>query len=90
MITTTNNDDNGNDNMTWKVVRTGKSTTPLRKAKQHEHRQPSGTEREHLKRKNDSEQDDGGFKAQVNTGIVEVRFMIDPSKRTSFNLCMRL
>jgi hypothetical protein len=46
MITTTNNDDdNDNDNMTWKVVQTGKSTmTPLRKAKQHEHGQPSGIE----------------------------------------------
>jgi hypothetical protein len=90
MITTTNNDDNGNDDMTWMVVRTGKSTTPLRKATQHEHGHTSGSMREHPKRKNGSEQDDGGFKAQVNSGTVEVRFMIDPAKRNSFNLCIRL
>jgi hypothetical protein len=92
MITTTNNDDNGNgnDDMTWKVVRTGKSTRPLRKAKQHEHGQTNGSEREQPKNKNGSEQDDGGFKAQVNSGTVEVRFVIDPAKRNSFNLCIRL
>jgi hypothetical protein len=81
MITITNNDDNGNDDMTWKVVRTGKSTTLLGKAKQHEHVQTSRIERDHPKPKNSSEQDDGGFKAQVNSGTVEVRFMTDPAKR---------
>jgi hypothetical protein len=90
MIETTNNDDNSNRNMTWKVVRTGKSTTPLRNANQNEHGQPSRIEREHPKRKNGSEQDDGGFKAQVNSGTVEVRFMVNPTKHNSFNLCMRL
>jgi hypothetical protein len=70
MIITTNDDDNGNNDMTRKVVRTGKLTTPLRKAKQHEHGQPSGIEREHPKRKHGSEQDDGGFKAQVNIDTV--------------------
>jgi hypothetical protein len=90
MITTTNNDDNGNDDMTWKVVQTGKSITPLRKAKQHEHGQPSRTERDHPKRKNGSAQDDGGFKAQVNSGTVEVRFVVDQIRRNSFNLCMQL
>jgi hypothetical protein len=58
--------------------------TPLRKAKKQEHGQPSA------KRKSGSEQDDGGFKAQVNSGKLEVRFMIYPTKRKSFNLCMRL
>jgi hypothetical protein len=33
MIATTNDDDNGNNDMTWKVVRAGISTTPLCKAK---------------------------------------------------------
>jgi hypothetical protein len=80
MLTTTSDDDNGDNDMTWKVVRTGKSSTPLRKAKQHEHVQPSRIEIEHPKRKNGSEQDDGGFKAQVNSGTVEVRFMIDSTK----------
>jgi hypothetical protein len=88
MITTTNNDDNNNNDMTWKVVQTGKSMTPLRKTKQHEHGQPNGINREHTKRKNGSEQDDGGFKAQVNIGTMELRFMINPAKRNSFNLCM--
>jgi hypothetical protein len=90
MITTTNDDDNGDNNMTWKVVRTGKSSTPLRKAKQHEHGQPDVIERDNPKRKNGSEHDDGGFKVQVNIGTVEVRFIIESTKRNSFNLCMRL
>jgi hypothetical protein len=76
--------------MTWKVVRTGKSTTPLRKAKQYEHGQTSGSEREQPRSKNGSEQDDGGFKDQVNSGTVEVRLMIDQAKRNSFNLCILL
>jgi hypothetical protein len=88
MITTTNNDDNCNNDMTWKVVRTGKSMTQLRKAKQHEHGQPSGIERDHPKRKNGSEQDDVGFKAQVKSGTLEVRFMTDSTKHNSFYLCM--
>jgi hypothetical protein len=90
MIATTNNDDKGNDDMTWKVVRTGKSNTPLRKVKHYEQGQTNGSEREQVKRKNGSEQDDGGFEAQVHSGILEVRFMIDQGKRTSYNLCIRL
>jgi hypothetical protein len=38
---------------------------------------------------NSSENDDGGFKATVTSGTVEVRFMTDPAKRSSFNLCMQ-
>jgi hypothetical protein len=72
------------------VTRTGKSTAPLRKAKQNAHGQPSGNERDQLKRQNGSEQDDGGFKAKVNSGTLEVRFMIEPSKCNTFNQCMRL
>jgi hypothetical protein len=90
MITTTNNDDKVNDYTTWKVFRTGKSRTPLRKAKHYEQGQKNGSDREQPKNKNGSEQDDGGFKAQVNSGTVEVRFEIDQAKRNSFNLCIRL
>jgi hypothetical protein len=90
MITTTNNDDKGNDDMTWKVVRTGKSMTPLRKAKQYEHGQTSGSEREQPKSKNGSEQDGRGFEAQFNRGTVEVHFMIDQAKSNYFNLCILL
>jgi hypothetical protein len=90
MTTTTNNDDKDNDDMTWKVVQTRKSTTPLRKAKHYEQGQTNGSEREQPKNKNGSEQDDGGFKAQVNSGTVEVRFMIEKVKRNYFNLCIRL
>jgi hypothetical protein len=36
--------------------------------------------REQYKSNNGSEKDDGGFKAQVNIGTVEVRFMIDQSQ----------
>jgi hypothetical protein len=39
--------------------------------------------------KNSSENDDDGFKATVTSGTVEVRFMTDPAKKKSFNLCMR-
>jgi hypothetical protein len=90
MTTPTNNEDKGDDDMTWKIVRTGKSTTPLRKAKHYEQGQTNGSERKKSKSKNGSEQDDGGFKAKVNSGTVEVRFMIDQAKRNSFNLCIRL
>jgi hypothetical protein len=89
MITTTKNSDNSNTDMTWKVVQTGKSTTPLRKANQHRYGKPSGIEREQPMCKNGSEQDDGGCKAQGNSRTLEVRFMIDPTKRDSFNLCMQ-
>jgi hypothetical protein len=90
MIPTTNNDDKGNDDMTWKVVWTGKSNTPLRKAKHYEQGQTNGSEREQVKCKNGSEQDDGGFNAQVHSGTVELHFMIYQGKRTYFNLCIRL
>jgi hypothetical protein len=68
MIATTNNDDKGNDDMTCKVVRTGKLNTLLRKAKHYEQGQTNITDREKVKRKNVSEQDDGGFKAQIHSG----------------------
>jgi hypothetical protein len=44
--------------------------------------------RKHPKRKNGNEQNDWGFKSQVNSGTVEVRFVINLTKRNSFNLCM--
>jgi hypothetical protein len=43
-----------------------------------------------LSRKNSSENDHGGFKGTLTSGTVEVMFMTDPAKRSSFNLCMRL
>jgi hypothetical protein len=39
---------------------------------------------------NVSDQYHGGFRAKFHSGTVEVRFMIDQGKRTSFNLCIRL
>jgi hypothetical protein len=90
MNSTTNDDDNANDYMTWKVVRTGKSNTPLCQPKHPEQCQSNRNEREQVKRKNGSDQDDGGFRAKVHSGNVEVRFMIDQGKRISFNLCLRL
>jgi hypothetical protein len=90
MNSTTNDDDKVNDDMTWKVVRTGKSNTPLCRPKHYEQGQTNRNEREQVKRKNGSDQDDGGFRAKVHSGTVEVRFMIDQGKRTSFSLCIRL
>jgi hypothetical protein len=76
--------------MTWKVVQTRKSNTPLPKPKQYEQGQTHRNEREQVKRKNGSDQDDGVFNAQVHSGTVEVHFMNDQGKRTSFTLCIRL
>jgi hypothetical protein len=90
MNSTTNDDDKGNDDTTWKVIRTGKSNTSLRKPKHYEQGQTNRNEREQVKRKNGSDQDDGGLRAKVHSGTVEVRFMIGQGKRTSFNLCIRL
>jgi hypothetical protein len=44
-MTTINNEDKGDDDMTWKVVRTGKLTTPSRKANHYEQGQTNGSER---------------------------------------------
>jgi hypothetical protein len=90
MNSTTNDDDNANDDMTWKVVRTGKSNTPLPQPKQPEKGQSNRNEREQDKRKNGSDQDDSGFRAKFHSGTVEVRFMIEQGKRTSFNLYLPL
>jgi hypothetical protein len=90
MNSTTNDDDNANDDMTWKVVRTWKSNTSLWQPKHLEQGQSNRNKREQVKRKNGSDQDDGGFRAKVYSGTVEVRFMIYQRKRTSFNLCIRL
>jgi hypothetical protein len=86
MNSTTNDDDKVNDDITWKVVRTGKSNTPIRKPKHYEQGQTNRNERYQVKRKNGSDQDDGVFRAKVHSGTVEVRFMIDHGKRTSLNL----
>jgi hypothetical protein len=64
--------------------------TPLRKAKQHEHRETNKSSGGAGKRHNGSDKYDSGFKAKVMRSTVEVRFMTDPAKRSSFNLCMRL
>jgi hypothetical protein len=68
MNSTTNDDDKGNNDMTWKVVRTGNSNTPLRKPKHYEQGQTNRNEREKVKRKNGSDQDDGGFRGNVHSG----------------------
>jgi hypothetical protein len=64
--------------------------TPMRKGKQHGHGAPIASLGGRPSGKNSSEKDGGRFKATVTSGTVEVRFMIDPAKRSSFNLCMRL
>jgi hypothetical protein len=67
-----------------------KKTTPLRKAKQHEHRETITSSGGASKRQNGSNTDDGGSQAKVTIGTVTVRFMIDPAKRSLLNFCMRL
>jgi hypothetical protein len=90
MNATTNNDEeNGSEDMNWKLVSSGKTNTPLRKVKQYEHGVTSESSGDGQKRKNSSDNDDGGLKSKVMSGTVEVRFMTDPVK-SSFNLCMRL
>jgi hypothetical protein len=80
MNPTTNNDDaNGNDDMNWKLVSSGKTNTPLLKAKQHEHGATHESSGDGPTRKNSSENDDGGFKATVTSDMVEVRFMTYPA-----------
>jgi hypothetical protein len=90
MSSTTNDDDNAKDDMTSKLLRSGKSNTQLRQPKHPEQGQSNRNEREQAKRKNSSDQDNGGFMAKFHSGTVQVRFMIDQEKRTSFNLCLRL
>jgi hypothetical protein len=91
MIETTNNDEeNGSDNINWKVVSNEKMTTLLHKAKQHEHGETSTSSVGGSKHKNGSGKDDGGLKAKLTSSTVEVRFMTDPAKRSSFKLCMML
>jgi hypothetical protein len=74
--------------MNGRLVGTGKSNTPLREGKQHEHRAPNASSGGGPREKNSSEKDDGGFKATVTSGTVEVRFMTEPAKCSSFHLCM--
>jgi hypothetical protein len=91
MIPTASNDDAyGNDDMSWRLFRSGKSNTPLRKGKQHEHGSTNESSEGGPRRKNSSENSDGCLKATLTSGTVEVRFMTEPAKRSSFNLCMRL
>jgi hypothetical protein len=82
MNTANSNDTNPvNDDMNWKVVGGQTSETSLWKAKEtvHEHAEISAKAME-----------SGGLRSKVNSGTVEVRFMIDPKRRTSFNLVLRL
>jgi hypothetical protein len=90
MNTTNNDEDNGDNDMAWKVVRSGKSSTPLRKETQRSHGEPSGSSGDPSKRRHGSDNADGGFKAGVTSGAAEVRFLIDPMKCSSFNICMIL
>jgi hypothetical protein len=86
--TTSNDDDNVNYDTNWILVGAGKSNTPMRKGKQHGHGAPNATSEDRPSEKNKSKNDEGGFKATVASGTVEVRFMTDPAKRSSCNLCM--
>jgi hypothetical protein len=91
MITITSNDNaNGNDDINWRLVGSGKLNTPFRKGNQHEHRATNASKGGGPKGKHISENDDDGFKATVTSGTVEGRFMTEPAKRSSFNLCMQL
>jgi hypothetical protein len=90
MNTANNDEDNGDNDMTWKVVRSRKPSIPLLKAKHHAQGETMGSSGDPSKRRNGSDNDNGGFKARVTSGTVEVRFLIYPTKRSSFNLCMRL
>jgi hypothetical protein len=56
--------------MNWKVVSSGKMTTQLRKATQHEHGDTSKSLGDAIRRKNGSDNDDAGFKAKVMSGTV--------------------
>jgi hypothetical protein len=84
--TTSNDDANGNDDINWRLVGAGKSNTPMRKGKQHGHGEPNASLGGGSSEKNICENDEGRFKATVISGTVEVRFMTDPAKRSSFNL----
>jgi hypothetical protein len=86
--TTSNEDENGNDDINWRLVGAGKSNTTMRKGKQHGHGAPLASPGGGPSGKNSSGNDEGGFKATLTSGTVEVRFMTDPAKRSSFNLCM--
>jgi hypothetical protein len=88
--TTSNDDGNGNDGINWRLVGAGKSNTPMRKGNQYGHGAPIASSGGGPSEKNSSENDQGGFKATVTSGTVEVRFMTDPAKKRSFNLCMLL
>jgi hypothetical protein len=88
--TTSNDNANGNDDINWRLVGSRKSNTPIRKVKQHGHGAPKASLGGGPSGKNSSENDDGGFKARVTSDNVEIRFMTDPAKRSSFNLCIRL
>jgi hypothetical protein len=62
----------------------------MRKGKQHGHGAPIASPGGGPSGKNSSGNDEGGFKATLTSDTVEVRFMTDPAKRSSFNICMRL
>jgi hypothetical protein len=87
---TSNDDANGNYDINWRLVCSCKSNTPLRKGKQHVHGAPNAISGGGPSEKNSSENDDGGFKSTVASGTVEVKFITDPAKRSSFNLCIQL
>jgi hypothetical protein len=51
---------------------------------------PGGAANNTYKLADDGERNAGGVKSSMNSGTIEVRFMIDASRRRDFNLCMRL
>jgi hypothetical protein len=68
------NNKDDNDDMNWKVVGGRKSGTPLRKAitKERAHANPKAKETEW-----------GGVQSTINSGTIEVSFMIDPQRQGS-------
>jgi hypothetical protein len=88
--TTSNDDEHGNDDINWRLVSVGKWNTPMLKGKQHGQGAPIASSGGRPSRKNSSENCEGGFKATLTSGTVEVSFVTDPVKRSSFNLCIRL
>jgi hypothetical protein len=76
--------------MNLRLVGSGKSNTPLRKGNQHDQGAPHASSGGEPRGKNSSENDGDGFKATVTSGTVEFRFMTEPAKGSSSNLCIRL
>jgi hypothetical protein len=74
----THSDDDG---INWKVIGGHHTETPLRQA--------NTTVKGHFSTAANAVEG-GGVISTVNSGTIEVRFMIDPERFREFNLCLRL